>query len=398
MLARFQQMKTSMESSTPRPKLFSFLTHGLFLIPYALDYLKGIWNGKHKPYPTYAGDGRDGIYPLRAADGGEAIKISIAGDWGTGTNEAFQVAEKMSAFQPDYTLHLGDVYYVGDDREVKENFLGQMTDRYTPVSFPKGSVGTFALVGNHEMYGGGSPYFGEMLSYCRTGTGESQKASFFCLETAAWRILGLDTGYNSFGIPVLGVIPDVVPNFPFFKTDCHLPEELLDWLRTNVKPQQNKKPTLLLSHHQYFSGFPKEEGFRRPAEQLKEFFAGQDVVWIWGHEHRLAIYDRFSPDGSVQCYGRCLGNGGMPVETGDPDLKKAPLAFYDPRSDYPIGDGTHAGWNGFLNLTLHGSILTLDYRDLENRQLFVERFFGHSDGSLQNTYQTPVPMLKQPTS
>lgn len=374
--------------------LYRFLTQGVHLIPYGWDYLKGIWHGKHKPYPTYLADGRDGVYPLRAADGGEVIKISIAGDWGTGSNESYKVAEKMSACKADYTIHLGDIYYVGDDSEVKENFLGQMTDKYTPVSFPKGSVGTFAMLGNHEMYGGGAPYFGEMLSYCETGAGGSQKASFFCLETSAWRILGLDTGYNSFGFPILGEIPDVLPKDPFFRVDCHLPDELIDWLRTNVRPQEDKKPTLLLSHHQYFSAFP-DAAFTRPAEQLQEFFAGQEVVWIWGHEHRLAIYDVFSPDGSIRCYGRCVGNGGMPVECGTPDPEKAPITFYDSRCDYPIGDGSNGGWNGFLNLTLDGPTMTLDYRDLENRQLFLETFVGSSDGSLRYSYQTPVPVLKR---
>jgi len=164
-----------------------------------------------------------------------------------------------------------------------------------------------------------------------------------------------------------------------------------------VKPQQDKKPTLLLSHHQYFSAFATET-FARPAKQLKDLFAGQDVVWIWGHEHRLAIYDVFSPDGSIRCYGRCLGNGGMPVETGPPTIGRAPLAFYDPRADYPLGDNMTAGWNGFLNLTLDGPTMTLDYRDLKNRQLFVESFVGNPGGSIQHSFRERVPILKGPAS
>jgi hypothetical protein len=27
--------------------------------------------------------------------------------------------------RPDFTIHLGDVYYVGDGNEVRENFLGK---------------------------------------------------------------------------------------------------------------------------------------------------------------------------------------------------------------------------------------------------------------------------------
>ena len=135
--------------------------------------------------------------------------ISIASDWGTGTQEAAQVAESMAAGVPDYTIHLGDIYYVGDDTEVRENFLGTLMNQYSPVAWPKGAVGTFALPGNHEMYGGGGSYFTAVLDYCETGDRGPQRASYFCLESEHWRILGLDTGYNSVGLPVLGWVPGV---------------------------------------------------------------------------------------------------------------------------------------------------------------------------------------------
>jgi hypothetical protein len=285
------------------------------------------------------------------------------------------------------------VYYVGDQQEVNENFLGIAGGSYTPVQFPTGKVGTFALIGNHEMYGGGGPYFSSILPYCETGTGKTQRASFFCLETPEWRIIGIDTGYNSVGTFILGSIP-IIKKIPWFGANCALQDELLTWLKTNVNPQQNKKPTMLLSHHQYFSAY-SDEAFGEPAKQLKDFFAGQEVVWLWGHEHRLSIYSKFSPDGNVTCYGRCIGNGGMPVEEGTGyNTGKAPLNFFDPRYDYPVGDNTNAGYNGFMNLTMDGGTLTLDYRDLDNTQLFVETFVGNADGSLQYSFSNPVPILQ----
>jgi hypothetical protein len=392
LMAHIQQAAVPLAPSTNYPKLSAFLPKNLW--PWISNYLKSAFRGKYKPYPSYPADGASGVYALRAKDGGNTIKISLVGDWGTGTYEAWEIAKAMAAFVPDYTIHLGDVYYVGDDEEVKENFLGTAADQYTPVYFPQGTVGTFTMLGNHEMYGGGGPYFSEMLQYCNTGTGQKQSTSFFCLETPQWRIIGLDTGYNSVGAPILGSIP-IIKKIPWFGANCKLQNELLAWLSTNVKPQQNKKPTLLLSHHQYFSAYA-DEAFGTPAKQLKDFFAGQEVVWIWGHEHRLTIYDKFPPKGDVVCYGRCLGHGGMPVELGTPDTKKAPVTFVDPRRDYPVGDGTNAGWNGFVNLTISGATLTLDYRDLNNQQLFVESFVGNPNGSVQYSYQTPVPVLKQP--
>lgn len=139
---------------------------------------------------------------------------------------------------------------------------------------------------------------------------------------------------------------------------------------------------MLLSHHQYFTAF-KDEAFQRPAKQLCEFFAGQDVVWIWGHEHRLSLYERYSPDGNVTCWARCLGHGGMPVECGTPDPKRAPIAFYDARCDYPAGDGSCVGWNGYLNATVDGAKLELEYRDLNGSLMFRERFVAGDGGGIE---------------
>ncbi len=106
---------------------------------------------------------RDGIYTLKSDE--PDIRIGLAGDWGTGTDEAFKVATLIEQFSPHYTIHLGDVYFVGDPREVGENFLGiaKPHSRYTPCTWPKGSKGAFALNGNHEMYARGNAYFDSML-------------------------------------------------------------------------------------------------------------------------------------------------------------------------------------------------------------------------------------------
>ncbi len=393
-LAHLQKAAVQLAPETNFPKLSAFFTDNLW--PWIRDYLKGVFRQKFKPYPVYPKDDT-GVYSLRAADAGDAVKLSIVGDWGTGTAEAYDVCQQMRAFEPDYTVHLGDVYYVGDETEVRENFLGVRVagNPYTPVRFPPGRVGTFALPGNHEMYGGGRPYFTEVIGSrgcCETGTGQKQRASYFCLESDHWRILGLDTGYNSVGLPFLGSIPGI-RDISWVGADCRLEGNLIDWLRETVKPASRRKATLLLSHHQYYSVY--EQAYPKPAEQLKEFFGDQRVVWIWGHEHRLSIYDLYSPDKNVTCYGRCLGHGGMPVET-ESSGKKAPLAFQDPRgldqaTQYPIGDGSYAGWNGHVNVTLEGRVMTLTYVDLKGTVLFVEAFTGAQEGHVsQTTVSSPV--------
>jgi hypothetical protein len=246
--------------------------------------------------------------------------------------------------------------------------------------------------GNHEMYCGGGAYFKVFLPTLGIGK-QKQLTSYFCLETPCWRILAVDTGYNSVGLPILGSIP-WINKFSFVGANCRLEDGLIAWLRDVVKPQHNIKPTLVLSHHQYYSAF-KEQSYTLPAMQLKEFFPNQEIVWVWGHEHRMSIYDKFALAGGdwLTAYGRCLGHGGMPVDVSNPKVfntKKAPLTFYD-ASTHQLTDTTCVGRNGFMIMTLDGYKLTFDYRDLNNQPMFVERFIGKPDGKLEYSYDPPPP-------
>jgi hypothetical protein len=147
-----------------------------------------------------SGDRRTGHYDLSAllaADG--SIRIALAGDWGTGTDVSQQVADSMGSVNPELTIHLGDVYYVGLENEVEQNCLGANAGSYQGVPWKWGSKGSFALNGNHEMYSGGNGYYNDFLPKLGIPTSQDkqQLASYFCLETPVWRILAIDTGYNS---------------------------------------------------------------------------------------------------------------------------------------------------------------------------------------------------------
>lgn len=326
------------------------------------------------PYPSA---GEQGHYDLSAMLGPDnSIKIALAGDWGTGTDEAQKIADNLMTSNPELTIHLGDIYYVGLDAEVKENCLGSDTPNYKGVFWRSGSKGSLALNGNHEMYSGGNGYFDTFLP--TLGIPDSQDKqqlrSYFCLETEKWRILAIDTGYNSdtlFG-------------------NCKLDNNLITWLKTVVDPVKNRKPTVLLSHHQWFSDFGDGD-YETPANQIAEFLNDQEIVWLWGHEHRLSVYNKYKGDNGITAYARCMGHGGMPVETGDPTSTTHQVEYYDASPDrtQKLDDGTVVGLNGYVQMVIQDSVLTLEYLDINQTSLLKESFqvgaAGAWDGSLVRT-------------
>jgi predicted phosphodiesterase len=390
----FRRKVSELSATTNFPALKAFLPQNLF--PWLGNYLKYVFTRRY-PFPNYTA-GSTGVYRLSPAPGKTGIRIAIAGDWATGTEEAQTIADLMAPAdaKPDLTIHLGDVYYVGDAPEVAENCLGKSTNGFAGVTWPAGSQGSFALNGNHEMYANGGPYFTTFLSTLGMPAGPpgpGQMTSFFCIETESWRILGLDTGYNSVGIPLLSQIPGI-NNISAIGGDCHLEDKTLEWLRNTVKPAEVRKATLLLTHHQYYTAF-QDKAYTKPAKQLKEFFGGQDVVWMWGHEHRLAIYDRYDTGAGIRAYGRCVGHSGMPVEVGIPDPRKAPLQLYEQRT-HMLDDGSRVGENGFVNLNIEGPAMTLEYRDIANVPLLVEKFTAAPDGAIQYAVVSNPQILKAP--
>ena len=333
---------------------------------------KWIWEymshriGPRHPFLTYTNDDRDhGMY--RLSDDAD-IKIALAEDWATGTDEAECVARLIDTFKPDYSIHLGDVYYVGDYNEVDENFLGRkIRHGYEPCLWPKGTKGTFALNGNHEMYARGYAYFDRMLptlGLLESGGASGQKASFFCLENNYWRIIGLDTGYNSLGWPFIEYI---------VRPDCALRPEEIAWLRQTVRPgPDDSRGIILLTHHQYYSRY--DYWYPRQAEQLAEFF-DRPVLWFWGHEHRLAVYRQFKVRGGLSAFGRCIGHGGMPVDLppATPKHPECVVEFVDERH-YPNDEGLTIGFNGHAQMVLRGPSATIDYLDLHGQLLFSEEW------------------------
>ena len=63
-------------------------------LPWVGEYLKYVFRRRHR-FVCYPPEGDHGIYPLKPAQG-QAVRLAIAGDWGTGTEESQRVASAMS--------------------------------------------------------------------------------------------------------------------------------------------------------------------------------------------------------------------------------------------------------------------------------------------------------------
>ena len=334
-------------TARPTPSLrfgWQFLREHVW--PWVVNYLKYVFRPRWN-FPRYTQPitDRPGVFPLP-----DRCRLALAGDWGTGTDSAAQVAKQIRGHEPDVTIHLGDVYYSGTAREYQDYFLG-------PDDWPRGAQGTYALNGNHEMYSGGEGYFGVALPALQ------QRTSYFCLENENWRIVAVDTGYYARTFPFLELI---------LKGWIRLPKPNRQWLRQVVfADSADRRPVILLSHHQWFSAFDSE--YPRVGANLGPYL-DRVLLWLWGHEHRFAAYAPFRFGGATPVRARCIGHGGMPIELGGkvkrPDRA---LVFTDERQAGDV-DGQKIGFCGFAMLRLDGPDLRVEYYDENRTKLLEERW------------------------
>jgi len=342
---------------------------------WVIHYFKSRF-GKKYAFQEYAGENQDGIFQLATDEVTGECKLVMAADWGSFTDESTNVGRMMNNENPDYSIHLGDTYFVGAPDEIESNFINPQG------CWPRPPMGFLALPGNHEFYCNGKPYFETLLgeTYIVQGNRRlKQQASFFCLENGYWRIIGLDTGYHSVGTPILEFI---------FKPDARLDDKVIYWLKKVVKLGQDNRGIVLLTHHQYCSAF--EKNFTKAGEAIYQLLPADKkelpIIWIWGHEHRMAVYGKYKSDKGINAYGRCIGHGGAPPEIGKikdgvtvlktPDskyLKTAPLICYDNRQKRIIGKDV-IGYNGYVVMILKKERLTIEYKDDAQSVLFEEEW------------------------
>ncbi|MBK8254163.1 MAG: metallophosphoesterase [Polyangiaceae bacterium] len=204
---------------------------------------------------------------------GNSARIAIMGDWGSGLYGAPVCAQSIEKANPAYdvVVHLGDIYYAGNHKEVKSRFLA-----YWP-KLPKALHR--AVNANHEMYSGGEGYFDHVLPEFK------QPSSVFALQNDYFLLVGLDTGYS--------------------EHDLHGGQ--VEWLAGLIAQAGNRK-VVLFSHHQPFSVL--ESQGPKLIKKLRPFLStGRIFAWYWGHEHRCMVYEKHR---EWQMWGRLIGHSGYP--------------------------------------------------------------------------------------
>lgn len=271
------------------------------------------------------------------------VKIAIVGDWGADNDAAKKVAAQIKANNPDIVIHLGDIYYAGqNDEAVNALSIWPMLDAAGNV--PAGS--SFALNGNHEMFCGGRALFGKVLPKF------GQKASYFGLRTSKWQILAFDSAYEEHRL----LPPDEATG-----SKAGLAKQW-EWLVDKMK--NSNLPTILLSHHEPISAFADEHA---DGVNLRQDFpkfiaaAGRGIfAWFFGHEHRCTFYDNRSVGGVLLPAARLIGHGCIPHSAPPPNQKPDPGCEDFTMMNFAKNTDGDA-MSGFALLTFQGSNIDIQY-------------------------------------
>ena len=306
---------------------------------------------------------------IQTSDESNEIHIALAADWGSGTQTAEVVAQflqQYNSFNPQYTIHVGDIYPDGVPKDVESNFLGEVSQERRnkspdarAINWPRGSLGSYALLGNHEMLSGGYGFFDSVLPALKQGT------SYFGLSNKWWKVLGLDTGYLS------------LTTFQIVSVDAGLPPNHLQWLReqAQLNDPTDTRGIIVLSHHPPWDLEIDQLG--KTAQQLCDMLkTGTRVLWLAGHIHGLyfhgeqTICSATDPDRCIIVVQRVIGNGAMPqlAEHIADSTNSSNLIAYDNRIHLYKNEGkteAYGVYSGFVHMTLQQNKCILQYYTIQ---------------------------------
>jgi hypothetical protein len=277
----------------------------------------------------------------------DKVTIFLAGDFGTGNfgandSPSTKISKIILSQMPQATIHLGDVYYAGTTGEEASKLINY---------WPRGSIASFALNSNHEMYSGGGPYFNDAVGGPLFNKYQSP-FSFFALENSNWVLIGLDSAYNAgeMSLYMDGSLGHDSAQLPF--------------LRSLVK---KGKKVMVMTHH---NGFELKGQQATPLRLFSEVIgafegAAPPAYWYWGHKHAGAAYKPLNDLNGLRCC-RCVGHAALPWGLSSDLQTSSQVEWFEARS---AGDPENRlrVLNGFVKLELDGDKLTETFYDETGR-------------------------------
>lgn len=308
--------------TTPGTFYLKRLSSGLF--PYLKSFFPGLFSPKNSE-----------------------ITIAIIGDWGTGKygddgGPAIAVLADVESLNPDYIVHLGDVYYAGTDSTEPhhEYLMGEEWDNFVNL-WPKkyASGNSFTLNSNHEMYGGANGYFKIAL-----GSGapfaHQKNTSYFALIYGDWVVIGLDSAYyaSRSNLYLTG------------RLDGNVIKTQAKWVERNFGHLKGKN-VIVLTHHNGldYTGENREDPLW--TEVCNAVGGDGPAYWYWGHIHNGIVYTDKSAAGSAVKV-RCVGHSAIPFGKAwalEKDEIKRNIAYF---ARTPIPNSLKKVRNGFATITL----------------------------------------------
>lgn len=216
-------------------------------------------------------------------------KVAIIGDWGTGMPDAqWLLYNIMENIHPDVIIHLGDIYYSATPSECINNFAAILDEVFKSYD----RVPVFTIPGNHDYYAFGYGYYDMVFGLNENTPTAVQPASYFQLKTQdnGWQFLGMDTGFDD---------SNPANQFNTLYAGPQLKNNETQWHRDKLDTFSGN--TILLSHHQLFTGNAKINGFESVygsypylnkylLDDFRYYFGDKVAAWFWGHEHNQVIY------------------------------------------------------------------------------------------------------------
>lgn len=310
----------------------------------------------------------DFTYPLRDPSGApvpmsKPVTVALFSDFGTGEYQSKYLAEELVKLEPDYAIHLGDVYYVGEPHEFEQHFR-------QPLAKLRKETRLFTLNANHEMWSGGFAYFDYLDSNRTVPPGnipQEQEGSYFCLRSDRYQLIGIDTAYD------------------YRKNGQYLLPELQSWLADRLREGKKASPphtNILLSQNEAFGlGSAKQAKLFDQIARLSKSGDGSLLdFWFWGDEHYCALYEKST---KVPFVGSCIGHAGHPVNLQD--VKKmeqrdkankgfAKAAWVDTAPRFPTVRQDDLGNTGYCVLLLKPSGVDITYCDWRGKKLHEASF------------------------